>query len=657
MAEDLNSLLQKFNELDMDPTSTENFILGLEQAKSGIKSYTKKEAEELNLGTLTKRDIEELRATREAEVALKRGLITASQAKTSKKTKQIAKIGKLHSGLGNLVKKQKQELTDLEKLKQEFQPQAQVIKKSAKKNILPKTKSGIESLGKQLSSFNTGNIIPNISNNLPKQYAFEQDFLVSTRGLINKDELLRLLISTWEEKMKVHEDISKDVKERGSSGSGSLLGVLPLLGLLFKKLWKGLISIGSKLAKMGKYLFKKAGFLLSKLKKALIDPVIKSIKNLWGKVKKISSNLWKNTKDAVKKSWDSVKKFVKDNYNKVKSKIGEYIKNIKEGFKSLKSKVKSFWNRFKNSNFVQKIKAGFKNLIKTVSNWIRKGIKIGINWLKNIFGRIGKSKTSKLSKKPKTKKVKTPKTKSGIEKSSKKPKKPKTKKVKTPKTKSGIEKSSKKLKSTKKLKPTKKPSWMKKTGKWWKNAKQVFKPVGKALGAAGSVMVIADSVSTGKEILEDSSVVNQRTEDLKEAWKTLLTSSNYKTDASNAFSNFKQGKGSFKDFMVIMGMPPNIKEKALAALEVLNPVSNAVAAGGYIGDKFGDLMFGKPQPYTNIITASTPSELANPNYRTREIQPAITPINLNIQTFKTPINFKEDGDSTPMPGMSYIRGY
>lgn len=654
MAEDLNSLLQKFNELDMDPASTENFILGLEQAKSGVKSYTKKEAEELNLGTLTKKDIEELRAAREAEVALKRGLITASQAKTSKKTKQIAKVGKLHSGLGNLVKKQKQELTDLEKLKQEFQPQAQVIKKSAKKNVLPKTKSGIESLGKQLSSFNTGDTIPNISNNLPKQYAFEQDFLVSTRGLINKDELLRLLISTWEEKMKVHEDISKDIKERGSSESGSLLGVLPLLGLLFKKLWKGLISIGSQLAKMGKYLFKKAGFLLSKLKKALIDPIIKSIKNLWGKVKKISSNLWKNTKDAVKKSWDSVKKFAKDNYNKVKSKIGEYIKNIKEGFKSLKSKVKSFWDRFKNSNFVQKIKDGFKNLIKTISNWIREGIKNGINWLKNKFG---------WGKKIKPKKPKTPsngkgskKTKAGIEKSPKKAK-PKTKKVKTLKTKSGIEKSSKKLKSAKKPKSVKKPNWLKKTGKWWKSAKQVFKPIGKALGAAGSVMVIADSASTGKEILEDSSVVDQRTEDLKEAWKTLLTSSNYKTDARNAFSNFKQGKGSFKDFMVIMGMPPNIKEKALATLEALNPVDYAVAGGGYIGEKLGDLTFGKPQPYTNTTTASIPSELANPNYRTREIQPAVTPINLNIQTFKTPINFKEDGDSTPMPGMSYIRGY
>jgi len=137
MAEDLNSLLQKFNELDMDPASTENFILGLEQAKSGVKSYTKKEAEEFNLGTLTKKDIEELRAAREAEVALKRGLITASQAKTSKKIKQISKVGKLHSGLDNLIKKQKQELTDLEKLKQEFQPQAKVIKKNAKKTVLP----------------------------------------------------------------------------------------------------------------------------------------------------------------------------------------------------------------------------------------------------------------------------------------------------------------------------------------------------------------------------------------------------------------------------------------------------------------------------------------------------------------------------------------
>lgn len=190
-----------------------------------------------------------------------------------------------------------------------------------------------------------------------------------------------------------------------------------------------------------------------------------------------------------------------------------------------------------------------------------------------------------------------------------------------------------------------------------KSTKQVLKPVGKALGAAGSVMVIADSASTGKEIFENSDVVDQRKEDLKQAWKTLLTSSDYKTDARNAFANFKQGKGSFKDFMVIMGMPPNIKEKVLATLEALNPVDYSVAGGGYIGDKLGDLMFGKIQPYTNTAMVSTPSELANPNYRTREIQPTVTPINLNVQTFKTPINFKEDGDSTPLPGMSYIRGY
>ena len=34
---DLNKLLEKFNKLDVSPMTTRDYVLGLEQAKSGVK--------------------------------------------------------------------------------------------------------------------------------------------------------------------------------------------------------------------------------------------------------------------------------------------------------------------------------------------------------------------------------------------------------------------------------------------------------------------------------------------------------------------------------------------------------------------------------------------------------------------------------------------
>lgn len=135
---DINKLLDQFNKLDISPMKTRDYVLGLEQAKSGVKNLTKKEADRLFPEKLTDEDIENLRAAREQEVALKRGLIAANEARpVSKRIRTIAKAGKLNSGLKGLnffnkesdIQKEQQE--ELEKLKQEFQPTAQVIKKSA----------------------------------------------------------------------------------------------------------------------------------------------------------------------------------------------------------------------------------------------------------------------------------------------------------------------------------------------------------------------------------------------------------------------------------------------------------------------------------------------------------------------------------------------
>ena len=354
---DINKLLEQFNKLDTSPMTTRDYVLGLEQAKSGVKNLTQKEADKLFPEKLTDEDIDNLRAAREQEVALKRGLIAANEAKTvTKRTKTIAKAGKLNSGLQGLnffnkeAEKQVEQQAEIEKLKQEFQPSAQVVKKGVKENIEPSTipefNSGLKNLpmikqiqeefsGRKKDSKDTAN--------------FDYDFLINTQGKLQKDPLLEILISTWNEGYNLDDEIKKQRKRekqiKGEQGDDGIDLLDILLGWGLFKFLKAPLRLASK--------------ALKKLLKTKIGRIVKI------KLKKFMRKLFKYIKAPFKYIFGKLKDGLKYIYDKVAKWVRGAIKYASDLIKSTLSKISAWWNRMVSSaeNLWNMAKAKGKEII------------------------------------------------------------------------------------------------------------------------------------------------------------------------------------------------------------------------------------------------------------------------------------------------------
>lgn len=518
MAKNLDKLLEKFNKLDTNPMSTRDYILSLEQAKAGVKNLTQKEAKELFQEELTDDDIKQLREAREREVAIKRGLIAGNAGKTtSKRTRTIAKAGKLNSSLRALVPLKNQataEENQLQKLKQEFQPQARIIKE----NVPVKSSTENSSF-----SFNSGiNLAPKVVKkeeeiNLDDDYTagFDYDFLISMEGKLNKDVLLDILISTWDEYYDLEQDLKMEEKERKKRDklkdeqdkeSGSLLGnlLLPLLlgwkwlKQLPKFLWKGIKNsakfIGAKL----KAIVKGVMDVLKNSFKAVKDWIVNFFKRAKNSIKNFFKGVIETAKNAVKNAKNAIKNFLKSATESVKNFFARAKQSVKNLFAKAKNVVKNFFessknvvkNMFKNiKDFGKTIAEKSKNIFKSASNFWKKGKDFFLKWknkfldllkaaknaLKNggkTFTSFAKSLWNKLTKK------KPPVPKSGV-----KPKKP-------------IKKPPKAVKPPKKT--SVKPNNVKNAGKL-KNAKNIEKSIAEIGGKQG--LKKASKFSLGKALV------------------------------------------------------------------------------------------------------------------------------------------------------------
>lgn len=420
---DLNKLLEKFNKLDVSPMTTRDYVLGLEQAKSGVKNLTQKEADKLFPDKLTDEDINNLREAREQEVAIKRGLISANEAKTvTKRTKAIANAGKpTKAGLQslNFFKKEREEAKqreiDIEKLKQEFQPQAELVKK-----ISPQSKgysSGVQNLP-MLPSAKESN---NSSRILDSENTanFDYDFLISTKGELNKEPLMDILISTWdethsEEDLKDLEKLKKEKKAGSDKDKG--LGILDaLLGMslfdlffnpiksLSKKAFSKLRKIAKKIVNAVKKPFKK----IINLFKSGLHKIRKQIKNLIKQGQKKVKNLLQEAKKQVKNMIKSAKASAKNIIKSAKNQAKAIAKKAKLAAKKLKAEAKQILKEAKDSlknakNQAKKLLEKSGKKLKSGVNNIKKVAKKSINKAKNITKRVVKSginKTKNIAKK------------------------------------------------------------------------------------------------------------------------------------------------------------------------------------------------------------------------------------------------------------------
>lgn len=317
------ALLEEFNNNDVSPMLTRDSVLsGL---KSKPKSYTKKEAEQVfGEDELTEEDIQALREEAEAKLALKRGLIELSDfnktitknkdklkhARTRSKPKGLASVSKTASK-PKLISKEIQDIID-----------------SVKPQTLVKGKS-VQPTGKRSSLKNAPSVSQKQESfediNFDTEEKFEVNFLFSTKGVLNGDVLLDILIETWDYHNKRRTDFDEDEEKSGLISSLTKT-ILKYSGLL--ALYKGAKKVLAKAFNSFKGKIKNA---LSGLKNAFkamfVDPVVNAFKKLKNKL----LGWLEEGKALFKKAGEKVAKGVKNVIEGTKNVLkgaGKTIKNL-----------------------------------------------------------------------------------------------------------------------------------------------------------------------------------------------------------------------------------------------------------------------------------------------------------------------------------------
>lgn len=247
----------------------------------------------------------------------------------------------------------------------------------------PNFKSGLASAPKLKSSKPQSNEKFDLSL-LP----FEDDFLISTKGILNQEELSEILLETYSNYLKEHPDFDMfHLKKEGGLGS-SLLSLLS--GLIFNKI-PGLIW---KLVKGGFSFLKKPAAFFGKLFKPGITYFKKGIDKVWKPIKEGLAHIL----ESIKKLWGSVKNFFgkygakiskwfKDVGSKITQFFGKIGNKISSVFKTLGGKIGNLFTRFssKFSSIISKFKSmgGFftKQLAK-LKKAVQKGVKVAAKGLK-----------------------------------------------------------------------------------------------------------------------------------------------------------------------------------------------------------------------------------------------------------------------------------
>lgn len=355
--DDLEGLIDSLVDKSQKETSSKSH-----NSLKNLKSFDKQAEQQY----LTDKDMEILK---QQTIAYREGKLKDFEEELDKKTLEksrkntritaLQKAPKLGQSLKNLpgLKKKKVEVDVKQAEFEEKYPDIQPGKTIQDVDLPPKVfdpnfKSGLASAPKLKPSKPQSNEKFDLSL-LP----FEDDFLISTKGILNQEELSELLLETYRNYLKEHPDFDMfHLKKEGGLGS-SLLSLLS--GLIFNKI----PALVWKLVKGAFSFLKKPGAFFGRLFKSGIEHFKKGIDKVWKPIKEGLAHILEN----IKKLWSSVKNF-----------FGKYGAKIAKWFKDVGSRLTQFFSKMGN-----KISSVFKTL----------GGKIG-----NLFTRFSSKFSSIISK-------------------------------------------------------------------------------------------------------------------------------------------------------------------------------------------------------------------------------------------------------------------
>lgn len=437
--QDLNKLLGEFNALDESSISTRDYILSLEQTKSGIKSLIKKQ----------KKDISKL-----------------DQDTKKKKKDEALKQTKFKSGVNNLKKKRKETTNNLQKLQDEFGIQTKTLSKKPNKPISSTFKSGLE------------------EDSTSKDYKFDDEFLISVSGELNKDVLFDILVDSWnfwKKKNKIDEKTLKEIEEGKETSDDSMLKTL-LYGFVGRGLWKllgGFKGFMKKIKRLPKS-------LMNTFKKGLKSLLSTFDKYVWKPIAKVFSDLFNGVKNFIKGGIKKIADFIDDSlkagkslFTKAKNLVNKGLSIAKKGLSKVKNSI---------ANGIKNLGKSLSKNFSKASNWLKNAVKTAPNKIKSWLDKLSKRKTAKSPAIRKSSTATKPKL--------TKPKKPKVSSRKSTKIKKINEtldkKTTKKAKSIKKaIKPSPKElNRIKKITKTiTKQKSSILKSVGKGFGKVGKFLI------------------------------------------------------------------------------------------------------------------------------------------------------------------------
>lgn len=221
-----------------------------------------------------------------------------------------------------------------------------------------------------------------------KNLPFEKDYLVSTKDIINKEQLLDILQDTYFTYLDKYSQFNLFApKERGMMSSlGRLLFkiVSKFISGLFMKPLKWLAKGGMKLFKGG--LSKAWGYIKSGL-----DWIVGKLKGFFSKIGEFVSNVLGKIKAFIKGIGEKLGNFFKGAWNKIR----DVFRWVSDKFNKLFGAVKEKWSAFKNyfgkigSKFAEKFKqlkdglSGLKNAIsKKISGIVDAWKSFKAGWIK-----------------------------------------------------------------------------------------------------------------------------------------------------------------------------------------------------------------------------------------------------------------------------------
>lgn len=346
--------LETFNKLGEDPEALKSLVLSLEQSQNNLKNARKKSATRKE-EYLTWDEAERIR---QARIEEKYGTL-GKTTQLPKKLKQAANAGKLNSRIGGTgsrfsaslknvnPKNRESSKTELQKLKEEFGLTTKVIKEA--KQV--QSKSGLEELKFNPETDEAIEVEPD---------KFERNFLISTKGFLNKDELGKLLISSWDE----YQNIKDEPRDKNDEDEG------------FDP-------------EMGSFL---DWFLSGKFAKKLLNLCKRGFKAVGRAVVGILRGLFRTLKNIILHPIRSFKTLLRT-FKAIAKKIVQFAKTTVRTVKNAPKLLKNAWRGMK--KLPQMVKSGFKSLrgLKSVKNLI-KVTKNGLKGIVRMVKGAGKAGTS-----------------------------------------------------------------------------------------------------------------------------------------------------------------------------------------------------------------------------------------------------------------------